>query len=61
MTPETKIDTGMQKTIQDMVVTALMAEVMKQPEVHSALATTARAFVPVMLTAMEGIIKGVKR
>ena len=26
MTPETKIDTGLQKTIQDMVVTSLMAE-----------------------------------
>jgi len=61
MTSETKIDTGMQKTIQDMVVTALMAEVMKQPEVQAALATTARAFVPVMLAAMEGIVKGANR
>ena len=61
MTPETKIDTGMQKIIQGMVVSALMDEVMKQPEVQEALAATARAFVPVMLTAMESILKGAKR
>ena len=52
MTPE--IDSNIKKTIQDLLLTALINEVMKHPEVQAMLESTAKAFVPVMMAVPAG-------